>query len=70
MAADAVLVRNHTADEIAEAITRLIAAGLTEEAAERVAGHPSWGPLSLGPGVIVSLFPLRPDRAEQAEAVA
>ncbi len=63
-----VVVRRHTPDEIAEAITRLLAAGLTEEAAERVARHPSWGPVSLAPGVIVSLHPLRDARADVAVA--
>lgn len=52
---------------VAIAMGRLYAAGLRPEAAEKVARHPMWGPVVLGPGVVVSLFELRP---EQAEAVA
>ena len=49
------------------AMARLQAAGLSVEAAEKVASHPSWGPVILGPGVIISLFELP---ASKAEAVA
>ena len=45
----------------ATAMQRLIAAGLSPQAAEKVARHPSWGPVILGPGVIISLFELRSD---------
>lgn len=57
-----------TDDEIAAAVGRLTTAGLSEEAAAIVAGHPTWGPVVLGPGVIVSLFPVR--TGVQDEAVA
>lgn len=33
-----------------------VRAGLTPEAAEKVARHPTWGPVALGHGVVVSLF--------------
>jgi len=45
----------------ASAMARLQAAGLSVEAAQKVASHPSWGPVILGPGVVISLFELRSD---------
>jgi hypothetical protein len=45
--------------KVAIAMARLVAAGLRPEAAEKVARSPTWGPVVLGPGVVVSLFPLR-----------
>lgn len=47
-----------TDEQIAAAIDRLTAAGLKPAAARKVARHPTWGPVVLGPGVIISLFPL------------
>lgn len=47
----------------AVAIARLVAAGLEPAAAAKVARHPNWGPVVLGPGVVVSLFELRADGA-------
>lgn len=63
----AVVVRPRTEKQIEAAIARLTAAGLTPEAAETVARHPTQGPVVLGPGVIVSLFP---DRSAEAGRVA
>jgi hypothetical protein len=45
-----------------EAMERLLDAGLSTEAAEKVAHHPTGGPVVLGPGVIVSLFAVRSQR--------
>lgn len=53
-----------TEGQIAAATQRLLAAGLTAEAAAKVATHPTHGPVVLAPGVIVSLHPVRPARAE------
>jgi hypothetical protein len=39
-------------------LARLLAAGLSEEAAAKVVAHPNRGPVVLAPGVIVSLFTL------------
>lgn len=64
MANGGVVVTQHTEAQIEAAVGRLLAAGLTSEAAEKVARHPGWGPVVLGPGVIVSLHPVRPARAE------
>lgn len=64
-----VVVRQHTDEEIAAGYERLVAAGLSAEAAELVARHPGWGPVVLAPGIIVSLHPLR-DGGVGAEAVA
>lgn len=64
-----VVVVRHSEQQITAGRDRLVAAGLTLEAAERVARHPGWGPVVLAPGVIVSLHPVR-TTAEQAEAVA
>ncbi len=50
-----------TDDEGNHRMTRLRAAGLTRAAAEKVAQHPRGGPVVLGPGIVVSLFPLRED---------
>jgi len=44
-----------------------VAAGLRPDAAERVARHPTGGPVVLAPGVIISLFPL-PDSVVEAVA--
>lgn len=46
---------------VAARIQRLLAAGLTRDAAEKVARHPAGGPVILAPGVVVSLFALRAD---------
>lgn len=66
----AVIVRARTEQEIAGALVRLADAGLSPEAAEKVARHPTWGPVSLGPGVIVSLFAAGEAAPLAAEAVA
>ena len=55
---EVVVIRRRTEPEIEAAIGRLTAAGLTAQAADKVARHPSWGPVILGPGVVVSLFAL------------
>ena len=52
---------------VAIAMGRLVAAGLRPDAAERVARHPTGGPVVLAPGVIISLFPL-PDSVVEAVA--
>lgn len=70
MVGNRVVVRRHTEEQVAAGLERLIAAGLSVEAAELVARHPGWGPVVLAPGVIVSLFPLPGDAVEQDEAVA
>lgn len=62
-----VILRTRTEREIADAIARLTAAGLRPAAAKKVARHPTWGPVVLGPGVIVSLFD---DPASAVGAVA
>lgn len=59
----AVVVRRRSSEEIAAAVARLRAAGLSAKAARAVATSPTWGPVVLGPGVIVSLFPL-PEASE------
>jgi len=43
---------------VAIAMGRLVAVGLRPHLAERVARHPTGGPVVLAPGVIISLFPL------------
>lgn len=43
---------------VAVAMGRLVAAGLRPSAAEGVARHRTWGPVILGPGVVISLFEL------------
>lgn len=67
---EVVVVRRRTEAEIVAGRDRLIAAGLTADAAELVARHPGWGPVVLAPGVIVSLHPVRTREPEQAGAVA
>lgn len=56
MSPNPVVVRRRSEAEIADGIARLRAAGLNLDAAEKVARHPTWGPVMLGPGVIISLF--------------
>lgn len=46
---------------LAARMARLLAAGLTEAAAQKVARYPAGGPVILAPGVVVSLFALRAD---------
>ena len=50
------------------AIARLLAAGLVVKAAEKVARHPRGGPVVLGPGVIICLFPARASTDSAARA--
>jgi hypothetical protein len=50
------------------AIARLRAAGLNMEAAETVARHPRGGPVVLGPGVIICLFPTRANTGTAVKA--
>lgn len=39
-------------------IRRLVAAGLSREAATAIAEHPAGGPVVIGPGIVVSIFPV------------
>lgn len=56
MSPNPIVVRHRSEQEIADGISRLRAAGLNAAAARKVARHPTWGPVVLGPGVIISLF--------------
>ncbi len=52
--------------ETAATLARLIAAGLTPEAAEKVAQHPRGGPVILAPGIVISVFALHSSTAAAA----
>jgi hypothetical protein len=52
---------------VLETVARLIAAGLDSKTALKVARHPTGGPVIIGPGIVISVFPVS---AELGEAIA